>query len=209
MTTPDTSQPLVMEHRFYTIKQAAERYDVADITLRRLVREITKRSGHEQRDLVRPSAADLATLRQENRPFEYEISTKLLGLRYRERGEKAEEGSGSGGEDGSSSPASALGLLQSTNDLLRQQLLVKDEQIRQLNESLRAMQQQQNATSMVLTRLSDRLPLLAGPEPGPRGDVVEQHTHHKGTVGGGEPVKAEVKPKPKPKRRSSLLGRWF
>ena len=40
-----------MDHDFLSIKQASQQYDVSDVTLRRLAREITREDGHELRDL--------------------------------------------------------------------------------------------------------------------------------------------------------------
>ena len=92
-----TTQPFptpIMDHEYLSIKQASERYVVSDVTLRRLAREITREDGHELRELIRPSAAELKQLKEERKPFEYELSTKLLSLRYKEREASAEEGSG-------------------------------------------------------------------------------------------------------------------
>jgi len=150
-----------MDDEFLSIKQAAERYVVSDVTLRRLAREITRDEHHEYREYVRPPAADLRTLKQENKPFEYELCTKLLGLRYKQVQDESEEGTAKVNDKREDVGTAAMNLLQSTNDLLHGQLQVKDDQIRQLNESLRAMQQQQNATNMLLVRLSERIPLLA------------------------------------------------
>jgi hypothetical protein len=154
-----------MDHEFITIKQAAKRYVVSDVTLRRLAREITRDEHHEFREYVRPGPAEIVKLRQENKPFEYEMSTKLLGLRYKQVNAEAEEGSARIDDTRADVGSAAMSLLESTNDLLRDQLKVKDEQIRQLNESLRAMNHQQNATNMLLVRLSERIPLLAEPAP--------------------------------------------
>jgi hypothetical protein len=184
-----------MDHQFITIKQATERYAVADITLRRLVRDITKNAAHEQREFVRPSAADLDRFRKENRPFEYEISTKLLALRYAERDQGAGEGTGRVADVQDAVGSAAMGVLESTNELLREQLKVKDEQIRQLNDSLRAMQQQQTATTAVLVRLSERLPLLAERTSAERQSPAVVHS---------DPEHREAKPKTSAKRKEAI-----
>lgn len=151
---------LTMDHEFLTIKAATQRYVVSEVTLRRLAREITREDGHEFRDYVRPGAAEMKELRLEKRPFEYELSTQLLGVRYKEQKAETEEGSGDVEDVKSDTGSGAVDVLESTNDLLREQLKVKDDQIRQLNESLRSFQQQQNATNMLLVRLSERMPML-------------------------------------------------
>ena len=69
-----------MDHDFLSIKQASQQYDVSDVTLRRLAREITREEGHELRDLIRPGAAELTALKANNKPFEYELRVDLLGI---------------------------------------------------------------------------------------------------------------------------------
>lgn len=164
-----------MDHEFLRIRAATERYDVSEVTLRRLAREITRAEGHEFREYLHPGEAELKQLRLENKPFEYELSTRLLGIRYKERKADSEKGGGAAEEAKTETGAGAMGVLESTNDLLREQLKVKDDQIRQLNDSLRAMQQQQNATSMLMVRLSERIPLLAEGT-SVRAEVAEERT---------------------------------
>jgi len=198
-----------MDHEFLTIKQAAERYVVSDITLRRLAREITRDDKHQFGECVRPGVSQLEELKRDNKPFEYELNTKLLGVRYKQRERESEEGSGEVGDARADVGSAAMSVLESTNDLLRDQLKVKDEQIRQLNESLRAMQQQQTATTMVLTRLTERLPLLteAG-EARVRGAMVK-------TKRAAKPVKKKTMARKKPPakrpltRSGGVFGRLF
>lgn len=205
-----------MDHDFLSIKQASERYLVSDVTLRRLAREITREEGDEFREYIRPGAAELKQLKEEGRPFEYELSTKLLNLRYKERSAKAEEGSSSGGE-GKHETNASTSIPDSTFELFREQLKVKDEQIRQLNESLRAMQQQQNGTNMLLVRLSERLPLLSEPVPveSKSEATVESQTAQKEkpapakTVAAKKTVQKRTKPKPKKPQSRGVLSRWF
>ena len=82
-----------------------------------------------------------------------------------------------------------------TFELLREQLTVKDEQIKQLNESLRAMQQQQSGTNMLLVRLSERLPMLSEPMP--------TEVKSEATV---EPETVEAEPMEKTKQVSAKKG---
>ena len=198
-----------MDQQFLTIKQATERYVVSDITLRRLAREITRDGGHEFREYIRPIRAELEQFKRENRPFEYELSTKLLGLRYKLRSPDTEEGSATIGDTRADVGTAAMSILESTNDLLREQLHVKDDQIRQLNESLRAMQQQQNATTAVLVRLTERIPLLTEPAAGRAVAVTAQRAPATATatVVKDDTLKKNHKPRPKPVIRSRGLFR--
>jgi len=206
-----------MDHDFLSIKQASQRYVVSDVTLRRLAREITREDGHEFREYIRPGATELKQLKEEGKPFEYELSTKLLSLRYKDRHASAEEGSGSGEGEKDQTDASTS-IPDPTFELLREQLKVKDEQIRQLNESLRAMQQQQNGTNMLLVRLSERLPLLSEPVPveSKSEATVDSQTVEKEEPAPAKTVAAKKKAaqkrrKPKPKKTGSggVFSRWF
>ena len=208
---------LTMEHDFLSIKQASERYVVSDVTLRRLAREITREDRDEFREYIRPGAAELKQLKEEGRPFEYELSTKLLNLRYKERNAKAEEGNSSSGAKKDETNASTS-IPDPAFELFREQLKVKDEQIRQLNESLRAMQQQQNGTNMLLVRLSERLPLLSEPVPL---ESKSEATVESQTVQNEEPAPAKTvaakkktaqkrtKTKPKKPQSRGVFRRWF
>lgn len=164
------------------------------MTLRRLAREITREDGHELRNLIRPGGTELKQLKEENKPFEYELGTKLLDLRYKEREARAEEGSGHDDEKKGESETTKS-IPDSTFELLREQLTVKDEQIKQLNESLRAMQQQQNGTNMLLVRLSERLPMLSEP--------MSAEVKSEATV---EPETVEAEPMQKTKPVSATKG---
>jgi uncharacterized protein YydD (DUF2326 family) len=210
-----------MEHAFLTIKQASERYEVSDVTLRRLAREITRDDAHQFRDCVRPGCEQLKALRNENKPFEYELSTRLLGVRYQVRGAETEEGSGTEEERAEKEAATATGILESTNEVLRAQLKVKDDQIRQLNESLRSMQQQQNATNVLLVRLSERIPMLtegsAAKAEATEGQAVDaeavveskkEKSPRQAAKRAGK-KKGTTKKKAKPARSRGVLGRWF
>jgi len=154
-----------MAHRFLPLKEAAKQYEASEVTLRRLAREIVKDATHEHRTLVRPSVAEYEAVQKRNGQFEYEISTQLLELKYKRVGQSGGEEDPMIADAQADVGSAAMKVLEDTNSLLREQLAVKDEQIRQLNESLRAMQQQQNATTMVLARLSERLPLLSAGTP--------------------------------------------
>ena len=199
-----------MAHQFLPLKEAARRYETSEVTLRRLARDVVKDASHEHRALVRPSAMEYEAILKGSGQFEYEISTQLLELKY-----KRVDQSG-GGEDQIIADAqadvgsAAMKVLENTNSLLKEQLAVKDEQIRQLNDSLRAMQQQQNATTMVLARLSERLPLLSAGTP-----MAAE------TSDGRSPARAEYTSVKNGSRRKTtttsgkkdgkrgFIGRWF
>ena len=196
-----------MPHTFLPIREAAKRYEASEITLRRLVREVVKDPKHEYRSFVRPSAADFAAFQKSNKSFEYEISTQLLDLRYGQIDAAKTADDALVADAQADIGSAAMSVLRSTNDLLRDQLHVKDDQIRQLHESLRAMQQQQNATNVLLVRLSERIPLLSEPSP-VRADVAEAKTDDGPEAGSKSEGKA-TKKKAETKRGGGVFGRWF
>jgi hypothetical protein len=198
-----------MDHQFLTIRQAAERYSVSEVTLRRLAREVTRDEKHELREYVRPGQAELESLRSENKPYEYELSTKLLGLRYQVKSQTPEEGSPVIEDARADIGSATTKVLESTNELLREQLKVKDDQIRQLNDSLRAMQQQQSATNMILVRLSERIPLLAGPEPQGADTLNVDVRERKTSSPEKQPAKKQPKARPTPVQSGGVFSRWF
>jgi hypothetical protein len=85
---------------------------------------------------------------------------------------------------------------------------VKDEQIRQLNESLRAMQQQQNATNMLLVRLSERIPLLVEGTAKRAAPATESPAGEGATAKPETPKKA-AKAEPRKTEKRGVWGRWF
>lgn len=198
-----------MDHQFLTIRQAAERYSVSEVTLRRLAREVTRDERHELREYVRPGQAELEALRSENKPYEYELSTKLLSLRYQLKTQTPEEGSPVIEDARADIGSATTKVLESTNELLREQLKVKDDQIRQLNDSLRAMQQQQSATNMILVRLSERIPLLAGPEPQRADTMNVDAKERKAPAAEKQPAKKQPKPRPATTQSGGVFSRWF
>jgi len=200
---------LPMDHQFLTIRQAADRYSVSEVTLRRLAREVTRDERHELREYVRPAPPELERLKSENKPYEYELSTKLLGLRYQVKAEAPEQGSPVIEDTRADVGSAATKVLESTNELLREQLKVKDDQIRQLNDSLRAMQQQQNATTAVLVRLSERIPLLSGPEPQGAETVHVEVKERKTSAAEKQPTKKQSKARPTPTQSGGVFSRWF
>src|SRR3989344_46492 len=121
-----------MDTSYLTIKEAADRYAKAEITIRRFVRNIVKASQSADRALIRPSQTEVEKLQKKNKPFSYAISVDLLERAYH---------SAPAGTAAPQSPSAAAE--KPYVALLAEQLRVKDEQIRALNQALETLSERQ------------------------------------------------------------------
>jgi hypothetical protein len=155
-----------MTTEYLTIKEAAEKYQKAEITMRRLVRSIVQAAQHEDRDLVKPAPAQANKLKKLHKPFTYSISQQLLEKRY---------GAGAGAE---TAPAEEIPkkevhnqlseLLLKTNDQLSDQLKVKDDQIRALTQTLDDLSERQRETNILMKGLQENCSWKLGKKSGGR-----------------------------------------
>ncbi len=147
---------LSMTTEFLSIKEAADRYQKAEITIRRLVRDIIKKAQHEEREHVRPSPAEIKTLKMKKKPYAYTVSSELLARAYNRAmasnpGESVAEGTEA------TPPTPYKKLLEQMNDELRGQLKVKDDQIRALNQALDGLSERQRETNILMKGLQEKL----------------------------------------------------
>lgn len=147
---------ILMKNAFLTIKEAAERFGKAEITVRRLVRNVVQRAKGPDRRLIRPSMSDAERLRRQKKPYSYSISTDLLKKSYGDAMAKVAETlrSKPGGED---PEESLMNILRTANAQLERQLGVKDEQIKALNQSLEDLSERQRETNILMKGLQERL----------------------------------------------------
>lgn len=139
-----------MSEAFLTIRQAADTYARSEITIRRFVRGVASRKDHPNRVFVRPTPAEVKKLKKRRTPFAYTVSKELLGKIYGAQKRAAERGS-----------STANVALEETLSLFRQQLSVKDEQIRALTTALDSLSQRQRETNILMKGLQERLLLPA------------------------------------------------
>ena len=143
-----------MSKQYLTIKEAAERYSKAEITIRRLVRDIVKKSQHKDRTHIHPKASETAKLKKQKKPFSYAVSLDLLDRTYgNAMKDAAAKVSGSKKQEA----GEYLSLLKGTNEELSNQLKVKDEQIRALNQALDDLSERQRETNILMKGLQERL----------------------------------------------------
>lgn len=147
-----------MPEEFLTIKEAADRYGKAPITIRRLVREIEQQRAGERRQFVQPDASTVDELKQQGKPFTYTVSTRLLNNEYVSESTDREEKSQT---PATSAESEIVAILKQTNQSLNQQLTVKDEQIKSLNQTLDAINERQREANVLMRGLQERLPIPA------------------------------------------------
>lgn len=145
--------------QFLTIKEASDRYQKAEITIRRFVRNILKEENGAMREHLQPTPVEVDKLKKKSKPFTYSISEDLLMKHFgaaAEAGQKTKKGSKQ-----EQSP-DYVDLLKKTNDGLIEQMRVKDEQIRALNASLDDLGERQRETNVLMRGLQQQLLLGSG-----------------------------------------------
>jgi hypothetical protein len=145
---------------FISIKDAALRYQKAEITIRRFVRSVLTREKAADRQMIHPLPGQVTALRKTRKQFVYTIAEELLEKQY-------------GGQSGSTPSLKPVGgsylhLLERTNVALEEQLRVKDDQIRVLSKAMDDLSERQRETNILMRGLQERLLL-----PAPVESVVE------------------------------------
>ncbi|HLD64396.1 MAG TPA: hypothetical protein VI913_05890 [Candidatus Peribacteraceae bacterium] len=149
-----------MPDQFLSIKEAADRYQKAEITIRRLVRSIVKESQNQNRNFIFPSETEAVTLRKQKKPFSYGISVELLEKVY----SATPQTQSSSETSGNTSTVYVA--------LLAEQMKVKDEQIRALTQALDALTERQRETNILMKGLQERF-LLPEAKPVQAADAEE------------------------------------
>ncbi|MEK7591533.1 MAG: hypothetical protein AAB489_05010 [Patescibacteria group bacterium] len=141
---------------FLSIKEAAERYSKAEITIRRFVRNVVKSTASHERKLIRPLPDEAGKLKKQKRPFTYTINNALLNEKF------SAEAAPKSGKKTEIPPAEYMSLLERTNAGLLEQMNVKDDQIKALNSTLESLSERQRETNVLMKILEERL-LLPSP----------------------------------------------
>lgn len=134
---------------FLSIKDAAIRYQKAEITIRRFVRSVIEKERSKERNLVHPLPQETLRLRKQKRPFSYTICKELLEKHYgvptlpgAQKNRPEEQG--------------YLSLLEQTNSAFAEQLKVKDDQIRSLSQAIDGLSERQRETNILMKGLQER-----------------------------------------------------
>ena len=151
-----------------TIKEAAERYGKAEITIRRLIRSIVKNAEHSDREHIHPSPDKVQKLKKNNKPFTYSVNKLLLDKVYGEV-QKVKEA------QQAMATAGSTALDGEYFSLLKNQLDVKDEQIRALTQSLDEMNARTREMNVLMKGMQEGVFSLPSSE-----QVVDVDTKKKG-----------------------------
>lgn len=154
LITPPTISMETLSSPTLSIKEAAERYQKAEITIRRLVRAIVKDAESPDRHLIMPDAAEAKKLQSKRKPFSYSLSAELL--------EKHFAGEASKSSRSAAQNTEYLRLLEQTSEGLKEQLKVKDEQIKALQNSIDGLSERQREMNILMKGLQQQLMLTSG-----------------------------------------------
>jgi Tfp pilus assembly protein FimV len=127
---------------YLSIKEAAERYQKAEITIRRLVRTIVKDAESPHRSQISPTPSEAATLQKKGQNFTYAVSSDLLDHHFSAAKVPAKRGK--------AATTDYVGLLEETAKDLRSQLSVKDDQIKGLQGAIDALSERQREMHILL-----------------------------------------------------------
>ena len=139
-----------MTDQVITIKDAATKYDKAEITIRRLIRSIVKNEESPAREFIHPKPTEVQKLKQQQKPFTYTVDQVLLDKVYGEVAKVAE----------AKKKVEAKKETFDQSDyfaLLKEQLSVKDEQIKALNSSLDEMTVRSRETNILMKGMQEKI----------------------------------------------------
>lgn len=146
-----------IETTYLSIKEAAEKYGKAEITIRRLVRTIVSDLKHGDRHMITPSPKEAQQLKGKRRPFSYSVSPQLLEKHF-----AAANGAPRGVKLGHG--PDYIRLLEKTNETLQDQVRVKDGQIHALQNSIEGLSERQREMNILMKGLQQQLLLSSGQE---------------------------------------------
>jgi len=145
-----------MPSDYLTIKEAAERFGKAEITIRRLVREIVAHAEAKERSFIRPGPDETAKLKKQRKPFSYAVSESLLAKSFGAAVASAQKKIRAKKTETETEEA-VTSVLKKSNAQLEDQLRVKDEQIRALSQALDGLTERQRETNILMKGLQERL----------------------------------------------------
>lgn len=158
--------------QFLTIKEAAEKYGKAEITIRRFVRGVLKAEDQKQREQIRPLPGEVEKLKKKSKPFTYSVSADLLEDQYGKDAGKTSAAKKA--KINEVADEAFLELLKKTNSSLEEQLRVKDQQIKSLNQSLDDLGERQRETNVLMRGLQQQFLIGSG-----KSDLVESEAGSK------------------------------
>lgn len=167
-----------MTDRFLTLTEAQQHTGKSRSTLRRFVEGIVK-AGSADRDLILPTVAEVAELKENNQPFSWQISEALLDREFRNAAERT---SPSEPDRGVTQDDRIVTVLEKTVAVLQEELIEKNRQIA-------AFQERQREQNLLMRNLHEQLALAA---PAPRRTTTTDTVIESGeVVASDQPEKSE------------------
>lgn len=154
-----TDTPTKAAETYLSIRDAAEKYHKAEITVRRFVRSVLEKENAKERAFIMPLPKDAAKWKKQKKPFSYTIAQALLEEHF---------GSVPLSQSRRTDREDYRGLLESMNMSLQEQIKAKDEQLRLLAKAIDDLSERQRETNILMKGLQERLLLSA-----PKQDVVD------------------------------------
>jgi molecular chaperone GrpE (heat shock protein) len=139
-----------MNDNVITIKEASTKYSKAEITIRRLIRSIVQNEQSDDRQFIYPRPDEVQKLKKQQKPFTYTVNELLLDkvfgevAKVNEAKKKTEEKKAEFDQN-------------EYFALLKEQLSVKDEQIRALNQSLDEMTMRTRETNILMKGMQEKI----------------------------------------------------
>lgn len=145
-----------------TVKEATKLTGKSDSTIKRLIREITKDSDHEDRGHILPPPDEVERRREAGEPYIWKIERTLLLKRFPPEGELPPEES----ENPKSAPADIP--QAAIIDVLQEQLRSKDQQIGTLetqldrkDDQIQNLNERMRESNVLMKELQQRLAITA------------------------------------------------
>lgn len=137
---------------FLTVKEAVERTGLSDSAIRRVIHPILKADSHADRHFIEPTVADAQAMRLKGENFAWRISVELLDREMQERAKKAkpESKSTAGGSTGND-------YLQTTIEMLRNELQIKNQQIESQAQLLRDFSERVREANFMIGSLQKQI----------------------------------------------------
>jgi len=145
---------------FLSIKEAAERAEKAEITVRRFVQSIVKeQASSSQRKHIQPTPAEVRILKKQKRPFSWKISEELILQQFLHN---TASQSVAKTKEKTKEDSALFSLLQSELEGKKEQMKVKDDQIQALTEIVHSLNERMREGNVLMASLQKHLALPAG-----------------------------------------------
>ena len=195
-----------MDKDFITIREATELTGKADITIRRLIKDLIKQDN--------PEATHLIKQEKTGGGFVYKINGDFLlrELKISEPTKEPEEKKELADKTAEKQQAEPPEIIKGVIATLTDQLKVKDTQIRGLGNKIDSLIERDRETNVLLKGLQDRVFMLEAPKEQEETGLEPQEAENKHVEaerGEIQPIKEELEDRPEKKKKRGFLGWLF